>query len=68
MLDQCRGQSEHSPGNRNTAISSGEHAVLLLGVDHGLGDCHRGGGVDDGSGSVGESENGSTTNMHETRE
>lgn len=32
-----QGQSEHSPGHRNTAVSTGEHAVLLLGVDHGGG-------------------------------
>lgn len=59
--------SEDSPGNRNTAVSSGEHAVLLLGVDHGLGDCHDGSGVDNGAGSVGESEDGSTRSIYETR-
>lgn len=49
-----QGQSEHSPGHRSTAVSTGEHAVLLLGVDHGGGNWHRGGGVDNGAGSVGE--------------
>lgn len=58
-----QGQSEDSPGNRNAAVSSGEHAVLLLGVDHGLGNCHRGGGVDNGAGSVGESEDQQETTM-----
>lgn len=64
-----QGQSEqHSPGNRDAAVSSGEHAVLLLGVDHGLGNCQRGGGVDNGAGPVGESEHVSTTKIHEPRE
>lgn len=51
-----QGHSEHSPGHRNTAVPTGEHAVLLLRVDHGGGNCHGGGGVDNGAGSAGESE------------
>lgn len=58
--------SEDAPGNRNTAVPSGEHAVLLLGVDHGLVNCHGGGGVDNGAGSVGQSEEASQTHIHET--
>lgn len=46
------GQSEHSPGNRSAGVSTGEHAVLLLRVDHGWVNCQRGTGVHNRAGSV----------------
>lgn len=47
------GQSEHSPGNRSAGVSTGEHAVLLLRVDHGWVNRQRGTGVHNRAGSVG---------------
>lgn len=47
---------EHSPGHRNTAVPTGEHAALLLRVDHGW-NCQGGGGVHDGPGSAGGDRN-----------
>lgn len=39
------GQAEHSPGNRNSCVSARDHAVLLLGVDHGGVNCQTRSGV-----------------------
>lgn len=47
------GQSEHSPGSRSAGVSTGEHAVLFLRVDHGWVNCQRGSGVHNWAGSVG---------------
>lgn len=43
---------DHSPGNRNAGIFTGDHAVLLLRIDHGGINCQRGAGVDYGAGSI----------------
>lgn len=51
-------EAEHSPGNRNAGVSTGDHAVFLLGVDHGGVNCQRGSGVDYWPGSVGNKEQG----------
>lgn len=49
--------SEHSPGDGNAGVSTGEKAVLLLRVDHGGRDCQGGTGVDYRAGSVGNKKN-----------
>lgn len=37
--------AEHSPGNGNGGVLTGDQAVLLLGIDHGGVNCQRGTGV-----------------------
>lgn len=52
-MDRKGRRSGHAPGNGNARVSAGDHAVLLLGVDHGGVDGQRGAGGDYRPRSVG---------------
>lgn len=64
LLDHQGQEEGGSPGNSNAGVSTGDHAVLLLRVDHGWINGHRSAGVDYCTGSTKDRNAANTSNHH----
>lgn len=64
LLDHQGQEEGGSPGNRNAGVSTGDHAVLLLGVDHVWINCQRSFGGDYWAGSAKDRHAAKASNHH----
>lgn len=64
LLDHQGQEEGGSPGNRNAGVSTSDHAVLLLGVDHVGINCQRSFGGDYWAGSAKDRHAANASNHH----